>query len=108
VPTYSYTCKQCGYSFDRQQSFSDAALTECPRCQGALRKLFGKVGVVFKGSGFYRTDSRSGGSAAGDTAAPKPKPVEGGSSGSATSGSATSGSASNAVAPAKAPAPAAA
>ncbi|BCI55020.1 hypothetical protein NIIDNTM18_42980 [Mycolicibacterium litorale] len=69
MPTYSYACTECGNRFDAVQAFSDDALTECPKCSGRLRKLFGKVGVVFKGSGFYRTDSResakstSGGSA---------------------------------------------
>jgi putative FmdB family regulatory protein len=58
VPTYSYTCTECDNKFDAVQAFSDDALTECPSCDGRLRKLFGKVGVVFKGSGFYRTDSR--------------------------------------------------
>ena len=58
MPTYSYTCTECDNKFDAVQAFSDDALTECPRCDGRLRKLFGKVGVVFKGSGFYRTDSR--------------------------------------------------
>ena len=58
MPTYSYACTECDNKFDVVQAFSDDALTECPRCEGRLRKLFGKVGVVFKGSGFYRTDSR--------------------------------------------------
>ena len=58
MPTYSYACTQCDNKFDMVQAFSDDALTECPQCEGRLRKLFGKVGVVFKGSGFYRTDSR--------------------------------------------------
>ncbi len=58
MPTYSYACTACDNKFDVVQAFSDAALTECPKCEGRLRKLFGKVGVVFKGSGFYRTDSR--------------------------------------------------
>jgi putative FmdB family regulatory protein len=58
VPTYSYACTECGNRFDAVQAFSDAALTTCPECSGRLRKLFGNVGVVFKGSGFYRTDSR--------------------------------------------------
>ncbi|MFT3659884.1 MAG: zinc ribbon domain-containing protein [Gordonia sp. (in: high G+C Gram-positive bacteria)] len=60
MPTYSYACTDCDNKFDIQQSFSDDSLTTCPRCQGKLRKLFNSVGVVFKGSGFYRTDSRSG------------------------------------------------
>jgi len=58
VPTYSYACTACDHRFEAQQSFTDAALTECPECQGRLRKLFNSVGIVFKGSGFYRTDSR--------------------------------------------------
>jgi len=58
VPTYSYACTECGNRFDAVQAFSDAALTDCPKCEGRLRKLFGNVGVVFKGSGFYRNDSR--------------------------------------------------
>jgi len=58
VPTYSYACTECSNRFDAVQAFSDAALTSCPECNGRLRKLFGNVGVVFKGSGFYRTDSR--------------------------------------------------
>ena len=58
MPTYQYACKECGHAFDEVQSFSDEALTECPECDGRLRKVFNAVGVVFKGSGFYRTDSR--------------------------------------------------
>ena len=68
MPTYAYACKDCGHQFDAVQSFSDDALTECPQCQGALRKLFNSVGVVFKGSGFYRTDSRSGASSSNGAA----------------------------------------
>jgi putative FmdB family regulatory protein len=58
VPTYQYACRECGHAFEQFQSFSDDALTVCPECEGRLRKLFNAVGVVFKGSGFYRTDSR--------------------------------------------------
>jgi putative FmdB family regulatory protein len=58
VPTYSYACTECDNRFDAVQAFTDAALTTCRECDGRLRKLFGNVGVVFKGSGFYRTDSR--------------------------------------------------
>ena len=58
MPTYQYACTECGHAFEQFQSFSDDALTECPECQGRLRKLFNAVGVVFKGSGFYRNDSR--------------------------------------------------
>ncbi len=63
MPTYQYACTECGHAFEQVQSFSDDALTTCPQCQGRLRKVFNAVGVVFKGSGFYRTDSRSGSSA---------------------------------------------
>lgn len=59
MPTYQYACTACEHRFEAVQSFSDSSLTECPECSGKLRKLFGAVGVVFKGSGFYRTDSRS-------------------------------------------------
>jgi len=59
VPTYAYTCTVCDHSFDVHQSFADAPLTVCPECSGRLRKVFSPVGVVFKGSGFYRTDARS-------------------------------------------------
>ncbi|WP_193608697.1 FmdB family zinc ribbon protein [Nocardioides lijunqiniae] len=59
MPTYQYACTECDHSFEQFQSFSDDTLTECPECHGRLRKLFNAVGVVFKGSGFYRNDSRS-------------------------------------------------
>jgi putative FmdB family regulatory protein len=61
VPTYSYECTQCADRFDVVQAFTDDTLTKCEKCSGRLRKLFGSVGVVFKGSGFYRTDSRESG-----------------------------------------------
>jgi putative FmdB family regulatory protein len=62
VPTYQYACTACGHQFDAVQRFSDASLTDCPECAGRLRKVFSSVGIVFKGSGFYRTDSRAGAS----------------------------------------------
>ena len=58
MPTYQYACTVCDHGFEVVQAFTDDALTECPQCEGRLRKVFGSVGVVFKGSGFYRTDSR--------------------------------------------------
>ena len=58
MPTYQYSCTECGHFFEAVQSFSDDSLTVCPECDGKLRKVFNAVGVVFKGSGFYRTDSR--------------------------------------------------
>ncbi|GAA1996275.1 FmdB family transcriptional regulator [Nakamurella flavida] len=60
MPTYQYACTECDHRFEAVQAFSDASLTTCPVCGGKLRKVYGSVGVVFKGSGFYRTDSRSG------------------------------------------------
>ncbi len=84
MPTYSYRCTECSTAFDIQQAFTDDALTECPTCQGRLRKVFSAVGVTFNGSGFYRTDSRSSGSGS-----------SGSSSGSGSSGSGSSGSESS-------------
>ena len=59
MPTYQYQCTDCGEALEVRQSFTDDALTVCPNCEGNLRKVFNAVGVVFKGSGFYRNDSRS-------------------------------------------------
>ena len=84
MPTYSYACTECDNRFDAVQAFSDDALTTCPKCSGKLRKLFGSVGVVFKGSGFYRTDSRESG-----------KKTSTGSSGSTESSSSSSDSSSS-------------
>lgn len=58
MPTYEYACRQCGHRLEAVQSFTDAPLIECPVCAGVLRKVFSAVGVVFKGAGFYRNDSR--------------------------------------------------
>jgi putative FmdB family regulatory protein len=71
VPTYEYACTVCDHTFEQVQSFSDASLTTCPDCGGALRKIYGAVGVVFKGSGFYRTDSRKAESASTPASAGK-------------------------------------
>ena len=82
MPVYEYRCRACGYQFEIQQSFSDEPLTECPECGGDLRKVFTPVGITFKGSGFYKTDSRSssgGGSSSGG--------ADGGSGGASSSGS---------------------
>lgn len=59
MPTYEYRCKDCGEHLEVVQSFRDDPLTECPACKGALRKVFQPIGIAFKGSGFYKTDSRS-------------------------------------------------
>jgi putative FmdB family regulatory protein len=64
VPTYQYTCTECGEPLETVQKFSDEPLTVCPACGGRLRKVFSPVGIVFKGSGFYRTDSRKSAAAA--------------------------------------------
>jgi len=77
VPTYQYACTECDHRFDAVQSFSDPSLTVCPECGGKLRKVFSSVGIVFKGSGFYRTDSRAG---AGSTVAKSESSSEGSSS----------------------------
>ncbi len=57
MPTYQYACNACEHEFEAFQSFSDASLTQCPECKGEIRKVYSAVGVVFKGSGFYKTDS---------------------------------------------------
>ncbi|WP_083884303.1 FmdB family zinc ribbon protein [Nocardia higoensis] len=92
MPTYSYACTECDNRFDIVQSFSDDALTVCEQCSGKLRKLFNSVGIVFKGSGFYRTDSRGGAVPAGDSA----KSDSGSSSGSSDSSSSSSTASSTA------------
>ena len=67
MPTYEYACKSCDERLEVQQKFTDDALTECPSCGGPLRKVFGNVGIAFKGSGFYKTDSRGGSSKSSST-----------------------------------------
>ena len=99
MPTYEYACTTCDHTFEQVQSFSDASLTSCPECGGALRKLYGAVGVVFKGSGFYRTDSRKAESSSTPITPSK-------SDGSSASGKKEkSGAASTADAPAAASTP---
>ncbi|MDH6127934.1 FmdB family zinc ribbon protein [Kitasatospora sp. GP82] len=78
MPTYQYQCTECGNGLEAVQKFTDEALTTCPDCQGKLRKVFSAVGVVFKGSGFYRTDSRSSSSSSvssSSTASSSPSPA---------------------------------
>ncbi|MCM3895756.1 MULTISPECIES: FmdB family zinc ribbon protein [Gordonia] len=94
MPTYSYACTECDNKFDIVQSFSDDSLTECPQCSGRLRKLFNSVGIVFKGSGFYRTDSRSG-SSSSEAASSSSKSDGGSSSESSSSSSSSSDSSSS-------------
>ncbi|MGO1166664.1 MAG: FmdB family zinc ribbon protein [Janibacter sp.] len=93
MPTYAYACTQCGHQFDVVQSFSDDSLTTCPECSGALRKQYGAVGVVFKGGGFYRNDSRA---ADGKSGSSSEKTSESSSSSTSDSGSSsTAGSSSS-------------
>lgn len=91
MPTYSYACTQCDNRFDIVQSFTDEALSVCSECSGKLRKLFNSVGIVFKGSGFYRTDSRGGSSTASEPA----KSDSGASSSGSSSESSSSTSSSS-------------
>ena len=94
MPTYQYACTECGHQLEAVQSFSDPALTECPSCHGRLRKMFNSVGIVFKGSGFYRNDARSSDvkseKSTGNGADPAAKPAA--SSDSSSSSSSTSSS----------------
>jgi len=100
VPTYQYVCTNPDdkHEFEVVQSFSDPSVTECPQCGSPVRKVYGSVGVVFKGSGFYRTDSRAGSSSNGSStgaAANKETTGDGSSSSTtSTSGSSSSGSSS--------------
>lgn len=93
MPTYAYACKSCGHRFDAVQAFTDPTLTECPECGGALRKQYGSIGVTFNGSGFYRTDSRSGegkasaGKSGSSDASGSSAKSDSGSSGGSSSGS---------------------
>ncbi|MEV4759024.1 FmdB family zinc ribbon protein [Micromonospora sp. NPDC049559] len=91
VPTYQYVCTACGNQLEAVQSFSDAPLTECPSCEGRLRKVFNSVGIVFKGSGFYRTDSRGNGSDSSSGGATAAKSTSGGESSSSNGGGSTAG-----------------
>lgn len=85
MPVYEYRCTSCGEELEVTQSFSDDPLTECPSCQGVLKKKFGVPGITFKGSGFYKTDSRGSSSSSSSSSG----------SGSSTSGSSSSGDSSS-------------
>ncbi|MFI8528224.1 FmdB family zinc ribbon protein [Promicromonospora sukumoe] len=107
MPTYAYRCADCGHAFDIHQEFKDESLTVCPECQGRLRKVFSSVGVTFKGSGFYRTDSRSTStsstvkagksesSGSGSDSSSSGSGSSSGDSGSSSSGTSSSGSSSS-------------
>ena len=102
MPTYEYLCKSCGKRLEVQQKFTDDPLTECPSCEGPLRKVFGNVGISFKGSGFYKTDSRGSSSKSSTTPASEPSTTPSSDSGSGSSSD--SGSSSSDTSSAKAPA----
>ncbi|MFB9520020.1 MULTISPECIES: FmdB family zinc ribbon protein [Streptomyces] len=98
MPTYQYQCTACGEGLEAVQKFTDDALTECPACKGRLKKVFSAVGIVFKGSGFYRNDSRgssSSSSPASSSAAKTASPSSSGSSGSDSKPAASSSTSSS-------------
>ena len=93
MPTYEYHCDSCAKNFDVVQSFHDEPLTACPTCGEPVKKVFGSVGIVFKGSGFYKTDSRSGGSSSRPAeSTPAAASGDGGGSGSGSESSAPAAS----------------
>ncbi|WP_327355476.1 FmdB family zinc ribbon protein [Streptomyces sp. NBC_01304] len=102
MPTYQYQCTECGEGLEAVQKFTDDALTECPNCKGRLKKVFSAVGIVFKGSGFYRNDSRGSSSSStpastsspASSSKPSSTPSTSSSSGSSSSSSSSSGSTS--------------
>ena len=98
MPTYQYTCTDCGEPVEAVQKFTDDPLTVCAVCGGRLRKVFSPVGIVFKGSGFYRTDSRNGSRAADPAAKDKDKSSSESSSSSTSDSSSSNGSADKAAA----------
>lgn len=75
MPTYQYACTACNHEFEAFQSFTEDSLTQCPECQGEIKKVYSAVGVVFKGSGFYKTDSVKSSTASVPAAAPTPAPA---------------------------------
>ncbi|GAB3164030.1 hypothetical protein GCM10027059_19370 [Myceligenerans halotolerans] len=94
MPTYAYRCTECDHAFDIHQAFTDDALTACPECSGRLRKVFGSIGVTFKGSGFYRNDSRGSSKSSAPASNGSPS-KESSSTGSGSNGSKTGGSSSS-------------
>ncbi|WIY76752.1 FmdB family zinc ribbon protein [Streptomyces anulatus] len=108
MPTYQYQCTECGEGLEAVQKFTDDALTVCPSCDGRLKKVFSAVGIVFKGSGFYRNDSRgsSSSSTPASTASKSSDSAASSSSGSDTKASASSSSSSSTSSSPSASAPA--
>ena len=84
MPTYQYACTDCDHAFEQVQSFTEDSLTTCPQCEGRLRKVFNAVGVVFKGSGFYRTDNRSDSAATSTVSSTSSSGSNGSTNGSST------------------------
>jgi len=95
MPTYEYRCKDCGEHLEVVQAFTDDALTECPNCGGDLRKVFGSIGISFKGSGFYKTDSRSGSSSKSKVSSSSSSSSDNGDSSSSSSSDGSSSSSSS-------------
>ncbi|MFJ8049350.1 FmdB family zinc ribbon protein [Streptomyces luteogriseus] len=95
MPTYQYQCTECGEGLEAVQKFTDDALTECPNCKGRLKKVFSAVGIVFKGSGFYRNDSRGSSSSSAPAAKSSSSSSSSSGSSSSDSGSSSSGSSSS-------------
>ena len=89
MPTYAYRCTECGHAFDVYQSFTEDSLTVCPECSGKLRKVLSPVGVVFKGSGFYRNDSRSATTTSESASSSKDSSSSSGKDGGSTSSGST-------------------
>ncbi|MDX3530507.1 zinc ribbon domain-containing protein [Streptomyces sp. ID05-39B] len=90
MPTYQYQCTECGEGLEAVQKFTDDALTECPNCGGRLKKVFSAVGIVFKGSGFYRNDSRGSSSSSSPAASPAKSSTPSGTPSSSSSSSSSS------------------
>ncbi|MEV0412668.1 FmdB family zinc ribbon protein [Streptomyces sp. NPDC050448] len=98
MPTYQYQCTECGEGLEAVQKFTDDALTECPNCSGRLKKVFSAVGIVFKGSGFYRNDSRGASSSSTPASKPSTPAAPAASSTSSTSSASSSSSSSTSAA----------
>ena len=96
MPTYQYQCTECGEGLEAVQKFTDDALTECPNCNGHLKKVFSAVGIVFKGSGFYRNDSRGSSSSSSPASKPSTSTSSASSSDAKSSSSASASSSSDA------------
>lgn len=95
MPTYEYRCRECGDHLEIVQAFTDDPLTECPACSGSLRKVFNSVGISFKGSGFYKNDSRSGSSSRSSSGTPGSGSSDGAPSSPDSSSSSSAGGSSS-------------